>query len=248
MAVEKTDILEYDWRLDGESAKFSVDLALYDRAPDEEHTILAFVGCFSNREGRELTAGELRHIDSFIAKCERKVKPLIGGYIEKATIRQYYFYLASRDDYEKLKTLAERERGFDCRIGGKLEPEWTSYFRILYPDAAKYQTVRNEEQIGLLYERGDSEAPRRLNLHLFFATPQARHAFEEAALQEGFAIGEAEELESGDLPCGIVLHRICALRKRDIDTVTVQAIRAAERFGGCLRYWDCPIVPGRGRG
>lgn len=33
------------------------------------------------------------------------------------------------------------------KLGCKSEPKWTTYFKLLYPDAAKLQTVRNKENI-----------------------------------------------------------------------------------------------------
>lgn len=247
MAADKPDYLEYDWRLDGEPAHFLVDLSLYDRGANGDYPVLAFVGCSSRKEGRPLSASELRRMDTFAVKCAKKLDVLIAGYIEKETIRQYYFYLPTKEEYSALRALSEKRHGFSCRVGGKSEPDWSSYFRILYPDEAKYQTVRNEEQIAELYENGDSEAPRRLNLHLAFPSHPARTKFGEEALSEGFAIGGSEELENEDLTCGVLLYRISALRKRDIDAVTIQAIRLAEKYGGRLLFWDCPIVPARGK-
>ncbi len=247
MAAAKKNLFEYDWRLEGEKARFVVDLALYDRGANGDYPILAFVGCGAKKEGKELSSSDLRHISAFAAKCEKKLEMLLAGYIEKADIRQYYFYLASKEEYSLLRELAEKQRGFSCRVGGKAEEDWSSYFRILYPDEAKYQTVRNEEQIEELYESGDSEAPRRLNLHLAFPGHGERTRFGEEALSEGFALGASDEFETGDLPCGLVVYRICALKKWDVDAVTIQAIRLAEKFGGRLLFWDCPIVPGRGR-
>ena len=245
MAQGKDKLLEYDWRLDGEEAVFCVDLSLYNEAPNERYPILAYVGCSPKKEGRELSGGDLRHMDAFCSKCRRKLDLLNAGFIETAAIRQYYFYLPGKAEYEKLKQFAEAERSFVCRVGGRKEEDWASYFRILYPDAAKFQTVRNGELLAQHYSLGDSEAPRRLNLHLCFPGDPLRRQFVEEARQEGFAIGEYEDYDSDTLPCGVVLHRICAFKKWDVDALTVQAIRIAEPFDGKLMFWDCPIVPGR---
>lgn len=245
MKAPKNDFLQYDWRLDGEDAEFSVDLSLYDGAPDARCPILAFIGCRSKEEGAELSAAELRRMDAFASKLRRRLDAVFAGTIETSKIRQYYLYLPSKAEYDSLKQLAEKERGFSCMVGGKREEDWASYFRILYPDDAKYQTVLNSEIIEQHYELGDSEAPRRLNLHLSFGGDPARQLFAEAARSEGFALGGDEDNDSLELPCGIVLHRICALKKRDIDAVTVRTVRLAEEHGGKLLFWDCPIVPGR---
>ncbi|MBR0136608.1 MAG: DUF695 domain-containing protein [Clostridia bacterium] len=242
---ENSDILQYDWRLDGEPARFSVDLSLYDGAPDAKYPILAYVGCSSKKEGAQPGFLEKRRMDAFAAKCKKKLDLVPVGAIETGTIRQYYFYLPSKPEYDALKQLCEAEKGFVCRAGGKKEEDWGTYFRILYPDAAKYQTVRNEEILAQHYDLGDSDAPRRLNLHIAFKSDPARNAFIEAARQKGFAVGEFEEFDDTDLSAGVVLHRICALKKFDIDALTVQVIRIADEHEGRLLFWDCPIVPGR---
>lgn len=55
---------------------------------------------------------------------------------------------------------------------------------------------------------GDSEAARRLNLHMYFRSEPLRLQFEEAARREGFAIGSAVDREMSELPYGVILHII----------------------------------------
>lgn len=94
-----------------------------------------------------LKAGELRRIDSLIARCIKKLGKEYVGCIESAAMHQYYFYIDSEEKYSALQQLLQKERKLTVKLGCKSEPKWTTYFKLLYPDAAKLQTVRNKENI-----------------------------------------------------------------------------------------------------
>ena len=193
-----------------------------------------------------------RHKHAQSRKCSisyRRGKQRVQQLKEGESFMQYTMYYEEQqkidyDEYGRLKQqLLQKERKLTVKLGCKSEPKWTTYFKLLYPDAAKLQTVRNKENIEKLYSNGDSEAARRLNLHMYFRSEPLRLQFEEAARREGFAIGSAVDREMSDLPYGVILHIICPLKKRSVDEVTVLAIRIAEQFGGRLMFWDCPLAP-----
>ncbi|MCH5278836.1 MAG: DUF695 domain-containing protein [Christensenellaceae bacterium] len=291
--AKKNTILKYDWRLGSADAEFCVDERLYPNAPMENLPLLASMQC-SNAKEKEFTNLDLRHMNEFASKCERKLGFFFAGYIHTAVMRRYFIYLPDEEAGSHFTQLAEKQRNLDVRVEIKSDPSWSVYFKLLYPDTAKMQTVRNGEIIKMHYDNGDSTAARRLNLHMYFKSEPIRMQFEEAARLEGFAIGNTEErYPDGDqhdedhkaefnasqtpkadashgehlraefnasqtpkadasygehqLIYGVVLHRICAMKKREVDAVTVHAIRIAERFGGALAYWDCPIVPRAGK-
>lgn len=236
----------YDWRLDSGDALFAVDLSLYSTSPNPDRAVLAYI-CYSKNDESRLSDSDARRIDAYADKISRKLGYGYAGYIQTALKRQYYIYIGLEEEYELIKAMAEKQKRLCVQVGSKNEASWASYFKLLYPDAAKLQTVRNGETLKKLYDNGDSTAPRRLNIHMYFRTESIRLQYEETARREGFAIGTSEEREQSELPYGVVLHRICALKKRDVDAVTVQAIRIAERYGGRLLFWDCPIVPRHGK-
>ncbi|MBQ4428755.1 MAG: DUF695 domain-containing protein [Clostridia bacterium] len=242
-------LLAYDWRLDGRAAEFGVDLHLSAHAPMRSHPVLAFASCaYPDGAEAKSTAAMLKKALAFVKSCTKDLNAVIAGYIETDAELQYYIYLPSTAEYERMKALAGEIKGADgveIMVGGRSEPDWDSYFSVLYPDEAKMQTIRNGEIIDELFKSGDSEAPRRLNLLLAFPTEADCGAFAAKALDEGFATGEYKDVSDGELPCGVVVHRICAMKKWDVDAVTVHAIRLAEEHGGKLLYWDCPIVPRR---
>ena len=239
--TQKQGYLTYDWKIDGKDALFAVDPELYASAPDKFCDTLVFI-FLANKEGKPLSAAERMRIDLFEAKCVKKTAVHFAGFIEIAGARQYYAYI-ERKKYAALREIAEKEKHLKIRIAKKHEPSWKTYFKLLYPDAAKYQTVLNAEQIETLYANGDSEAPRRLNLHMFFQNEILMMQFAQEALNDGYAIDESEIRYENKLPYGITVRRICGLNKRSVDALTVHTIRLAEHFGGQLLFWDCPIAP-----
>lgn len=241
--AKENNWLEYEWRLDGAPALFGVELSLYREAPDPERPVLCFF-CCEAQGAPLLSPGDIKRIESLAAKCVRRLGSPACGFVQTGNMRQYYFYVPDKEKYEILKAIANREKKLVCKVAGKSEPEWTTYFKLLYPDEAKYQTVRNGEIIEKYRRNGDNlDAGRRINLHVYFRTEQQRLLYEEAARSAGFAIGAPDERSELELPYGATLHRISTLNKADIDSITVKAIRIAQEYTGRLAYWDCAIVP-----
>lgn len=235
--------LEYDWQLDGRDAHFGVELSFYRTAPNENRQFLCYFCCQTVDE-HDLLPADIKHIEGIIAKCSKRIGVLPAGFIQADDMRQYYFYTSSKQEHDELKAAAEKEKKYICRVGGKIEEDWATYFQLLYPDDMKYQTVKNREQLEKMRKKGDNlEASRRINLHVAFRTEQQRLVFEEAARRAGFAIGSAEYHSDFELPHGAVLYRISSLKTNEIDSVTIQAIKTAHRMNGRLLYWDCNIVP-----
>lgn len=235
--------LEYDWRLDGEEALFGVELSFYRKAPDEGHPYLCYF-CYQTHDEEKLTPADVKRIADIASKHSKRIGVSPAGFVQTGSIRQYYYYVTSKSEYDQFKAAAGKEKRFLCRVGGKREDDWATYFQLLYPNEVKYQTVKNREQIEKLRKTGDNnEASRRINLHVAFRTEDQRLQFEAAARQAGFAIGTAEFHSDFELPHGSVIHRISTLKKDDIDPLTVRTVRLAQKMDGRLLYWDCNIVP-----
>lgn len=239
----KSEWLEYIWELNGEETYFGVELSLYRRAPDPEAPLLVYLCCQTTDE-HDLGPADIKRIEDAAARCARRCGAVPAGFIQADSMRQYYFYVADKEQYDIIKEIAAKEKKLFCRVGGKREENWATYFNLLYPDELKYQTVRNREQVKKLRAIGDNtDAARRINLHMGFRTEQDRLVFEETARRAGYAIGSPEYHPDADHPNGVVVYRISTLRRRDIDGVTIRSIVLARQCVGKLLYWDCNIVP-----
>ena len=241
--AKRSSWLEYSWKLDGEDAYFGVELGFYRTAPDEGRPLLVYFCCQTVDE-KPLSPADIRRAEALSKKCCRKAKVTPAGFVQMGSMRQYYFYTASKDEYDILKAISVKENKLLCRVGGKREPDWATYFQLLYPNEVKYQTVKNREQVEKMRSIGDNtDAARRINMHLSFRTEQQRIMFEESARRAGYAIGAPEFNSESELPNGVVIYRISTLKQDEIDAVTVRAIGLAQKLEGMLVYWDCNIVP-----
>ena len=235
---------EYDWHIDTIDAEFGVDMALSKLAPDARHTVLYFLSFESPTEKRpKLTDLMEWRAESILKNVLSMGNFLLAGAIRTDEQIQFYVYGASNDAFGQIEKRFQREKLLLARFGTKNEPNWTTFFKLLYPDAAKLQTDWNRKQIDLLESQGDRlSVTRRLNLHMFFPTEPNLIGFKRAALSAGFAIGNTEFADETDLPYGVVLHIISNLNKKRVDEITTLAINTAESFGGKLVHWDCAVV------
>ncbi len=236
--------LEYDWILNSVPSKYRVNMELDSILPHTSMQMLLHVKCGSkDPRGDGMTLRERRRVEALERKCVKQLDAVYAGIIDSGSEVRMYFYTDKERDFEMLRELLDKENGIDCVCKRIFEPQWQTYYKLLYPDAAKYQTVRNKTLIDNISKRGDNtSAPRRINLHMHFPTEPLRLLFQEEARLAGFVIGDAVYAPEQDLPYGVVLHRISTLCKRDIDSLTTRAIRIAERFRGVLVQWDCLLI------
>ncbi|HWS28524.1 MAG TPA: DUF695 domain-containing protein [Clostridia bacterium] len=244
MRRQEVEFFTYDWQIDGDDALFCADLTLYDYAPDPNHSVLMYMSCAAKTLGKAFDAGMEKRAEGVLKKCLKAIAPLYAGYIRTSDAKQFYFYASAEESLESLEKIAGRERVLYCRAGIQAEPEWQTYFRLLYPDAAKLQTEQNRRHIALLKKHGDNvAAPRRVRFHLFFPSEPIVKYFCDSALKLGFAVGEQEFVSELEKPYGVALHRIAALDKKELDRLTTEVIHLAEGFEGMLKDWDCQVIP-----
>lgn len=248
MAKQKISWFEYDWRFEGDEARFGVNSSFY--SPNDEialptgHNFLEVL-LLSSAKGNAIQDKDFDRITEFLLKFVNKVdseRIMIAGYIRTVKLLRLYLYFTDKKDINEFETLFLKQKQYARSFEMKSEQDYSTLIKMLRPDSLKLQTINNAETIRMLQKKGDISAPRRMNLHLAFKNEPTLLMFCDTALKEGFAIGIQESHESYDLPCGIVLHRICAMKKRDVDSVTTHAIKLAELFDGRLLYWDCPIM------
>ncbi len=232
---------EYDWQVEGIPALFSVDLSLAELGKSSVYPLMIYISCMTP-EGKPFTRMELVHLNGLLKKF-KKLLPIFAGSIETEDQHQLYFYAEDDSAFSEIRALCKTQKGAGCRAGCMAEPDWRTYYKLLYPDAAKTQTEHNRKNIELCRSKGDCiTAARRINLDVYFPTEALMMSFSEQARQSGFAISRGDFAQESELPHGVVLHIICSLEKRRIDRLTTRVIRDAAKFGGQLVYWNCQIV------
>ncbi|MCE5234948.1 MAG: DUF695 domain-containing protein [Clostridiaceae bacterium] len=241
---QSADRFTYDWQIDGDDAVFSADLSLYERAPDPNNSVLLYMNCAAKAAGKPLDDKLERRAEGVLKKCLKALPLLCAGFIRTSDAKQFYFYAHAPEGLNTLEAIAQKERGLYCRAGMQLEPEWQTYLRLLYPDAAKLQTEQNRHHLALLKKHGDNAAAaRRIRFHVFFPSEPIVKYFGEEARRIGFAVGDQEFASELENPYGVALHKISALDKKSIDRLTTEIIRLAEGYEGMLRDWDCQLMP-----
>ena len=237
----------YVWPVQGVQAQFTVDTG-YDE-PMAGYETLMYCALSPRENGADaFTPRELRRLNKIERKLLRALSDAVYvGMIHMDALRQYYFYVRDpEEDMEAAKRIADKEKLLYVSPGSAHEPDWLTYHALLLPDAAKYQTVLNEELIERLKKTGDGlVAVRRLTFSICFPSEQTRLLFQEQAKAAGFAIGEPQFRPELDLPHVLTIHALSALNLADVNDLTTRAIRAAEPFGGELLRWSCPVMPKR---
>ena len=123
------------------------------------------------------------------------------------------------------------------------EPHFTTYYRFLYPDDAKLQSVENAAYIEAMRKRGgDLDTVRRVNLTLGFFTVEDRSAFLKEVPKLGFTTsGTAWEAESTH-PATCVITGFTPLLLPKLNRFTARAISAAAPLEGMLTDIDAEVV------
>ncbi len=234
--------VEYDWQAEKQRAVFRVDTALYDIAPMPTHGVL-FGIVTTGRDGKLGDSMRDTLSRQLAERLEKKVGLVYAGSVSVEGRTKLFLYGSSVSQLDAVESAADRAMFIKCRCSAASDEDWKTYFKLLYPDAAKMQTLWNKRTIAMMKKQGDViDAARRINLHVFFPTEPLRIMFDEQARLSGFAIGEPEFAAESSLPYGTVIRRISTLDKAEIDILTAKAVYLAEKFDGRLVHWDCAIM------
>lgn len=240
----------YDWELQGSPARFTVDLSAAEALRDAPAlATLLYLTCtpvqanaaaFSKRESKRLD-GVLKRCLAILAD-----KALYVGLIDLPAQRRYYFYAADARLLVPLYAYCGEET--ECRLACAKadEPNRQSYFRLLYPDAAKRQAAENATYIAFMHKRGDLlDAYRRIQFYLYFPSLQALSGCARDAMTAGFAVGQTGFVAEREPPHLIVLHAPGKLEWHSLTELSTRAITLAEAYGGVFDHLDAQTVKRR---
>lgn len=247
-----SDWYSYRWELAGQPAEFHVDQS-YAEAFDTlgDFTTLLYVSCFSKRENAPaFSPRELRRLPGVLSKCLAVLGKLAVyvGFIDVQAQRRYYFYTSDPRLLVPLINVCAAESYFRVECTKTAEPNRQTYYRLLMPDVAKRQVANNTAYIAKLRRYGDDvSAMRRVSLHFYFPTAQARTGFMLDMRQAGFALGLDDYVPEHDPSYYVVLHRIVPLELAAVTRLTTEAIYAAMPYGGVFDHFDSALIPKRSR-
>ena len=241
-----TDWLKYEWELDDREAVFQVDLQYWELLPSLAYTQLVFVSiaprdpnaqAFSRAEERRTTA--LQHT---LAEQLEDVAIFIGG-IGFKNLVQFYFYTADESLIHRVSSICRAESRLQITCGHVTEPQYATYYCLLFPDDAKLQSVENAAYIKSVQHRdGDLSLVRRVRLTMAFASEEACDAFIDEIPRIGFTAGLRESVGNATHPYRVVLNGFSSLKLNDLNRCTARAIRAAIPYGGVLDHLNADFI------
>jgi regulator of RNase E activity RraB len=216
---------------DRHRALISVDVSLFDAAPDPARPFVLRVAATDDRDANDRIEQEL----------ETLVAAFGGTYVGRAGFdgaRRYYFYLADQAAADKAR---EAIGGRALEVGGFHDPQWSEYFGVLYPNDLAWQFIQDRHTIAALREQGDDlETPRRIEHAAVFPNAAARDGFAAKLGELGFEIDDT----SDDL-AGPMSHEVefSATRKPlEVLRLNEKLVILATEAGGEYDGWGCEVV------
>jgi len=233
-----TDWLTYEWELKGERATFRVDMQYWELLPVLSYSQLIYV-CTAPKD--PLAKG-FNRVEQYRFRTlrHRLIDELEGraihvGSVYTDALRTLYFYAAETDTIQQASAICREYGMLAVSCAHASEPHFTTYYRFLYPDDARLQSLENAAYIESMRKKGsDLDMIRRVDLTLSFLTVEDRNAFLKEVPRLGFTPGgTAWEAESTH-PASCIVSGFTALSLQKLNRFTTRAIDAAAPLDGML--------------
>ena len=234
---------EYNWKLRGVPAQFHVDMQFLPEPEilNTRNRLISISCTFRNKsflEKRRVRA-TLRKIHAVI-----RGSSILAGTIDLPDSSWYYYYTSDARLLVRIHEILAGTRSpkWDCTLSE--EPGHETYYKLLCPDTARWQSHNNRIYAESLKDRGDDlSQPRRVSLHICLPALGKNDPFFAEAKELGFAIGSVLCNESYQLPYSVSLHTISPAQEEQLTELTTAAIRLAERHSGVFERVDTDFVP-----
>jgi uncharacterized protein (TIGR01619 family) len=240
----------YPTCVDDKPASIFVDLSIARAAPMRALPHMAHLrvhmnaprpdGLSSQAEFAALTALE----DRLSAGLSDERSTIYVGRNTSNGVRDFYFYTSCPDDWESRVAefmLSSAEYRFEC--GVRVDAEWQTYFRFLYPSKEDRRRMKNRRVFEALKERGDNlTEAREIDHWAYFPTDEARSAFIARAAALGFELRCTSEPEKEGERFGAQIFHVARPSPDAIDDVTVRLFALAEELGGDYDGWETPVI------
>lgn len=241
-----TDWLTYEWDFHGERATFRVDMQYWELLPVLSYSQLVYVCVapkdpmakgFDRTEQRRFRQLRHRLID------ETEGRAIHVGSVYTDTLRTLYFYAAEADTIHQASAICRDYGMLAITCAHASEPHFTTYYRFLYPDDARLQSVENAAYIEAMRKRGgDVDMVRRVVLTLSFITVEDRGAFLKEVPKLGFTPGGTVWDPESTHPAVCTVSGFTALHLPELNRFTARAISAAAPLEGMLTDMEAEFV------
>ena len=241
-----TDWLTYECEYRGERATFRVDMQYWELLPVLSYSQLIYVCVapkdplakgFSNTEQYRFRFLRHRLID------ELEGRAIHVGSVYTDTLRALYFYAAEAGEIQQASAICREYGMLAITCAHASEPHFTTYYRFLYPDDARLQSVENAVYIESMRKKGsDLDMIRRVNLTLCFLTIEDRNAFLRDVPRLGFTPGGTFYDQDSTHPACCTVSGFTSLSLPKLNRFTARAISAAAPLEGMLTDVEAEFV------
>lgn len=242
-----SDWFRYQWEWEQEPITVQVDMQYWQILPTLAYSHLIYVACaprdpyavsFSRSELRSLNE-LVRSLDAFLQS-----NTIYVGMIEKSNLKQYYYYAQTPSLLTEVTALLSSQKKLRTTCGVVEEPNFSSYYRFLFPDDSKLQSVENEEFIrSMVNSGGDIEIVRRISMRIAFPTFEGRESYIATLPDHGLILGVTETTENASHPFCVTVYGYASLHLLELNRCTSRAIRSAAPFCGMLDHVDAEFIP-----
>ncbi|MDD3401691.1 MAG: DUF695 domain-containing protein [Eubacteriales bacterium] len=241
-----TDWLTYEWEWKHRRATFKVDLQYWDLLPVLAYSQLVYVSCapssplatsFSRSEEHRLAA--LRHTLS----SQLNGHAVFVGSIRLDDLEQLYFYTADSTIINHMSGICRLESKLRTTCGHSDEPHYATYYRLLFPDDSKLQSVENNAYIEAIAKQGgDLTLVRRIELEMAFLYQEDLDDFKNRIPRGGFTVGESSIRAGVSHPHRLLIYGYCTLNLAELNRFTSHAIEIAAQYDGLLERLSAAYI------
>ena len=241
-----TDWLTYEWEYKGERATFRVDMQYWELLPVLSYSQLIYV-CAAPKDPMANGFNKVEQYRFRILR-HRLIDELEGraiyvGNVYTDNLRCLYFYAAETDVIQQASTICREYGMLAITCAHASEPHFTTYYKFLYPDDARLQSVENAAYIDAMRKRGgDLDTIRRINLTMSFLSAEDRSAFLREVPRLGFTAGGNFWDGESTHPACCTVSGFTSLSLPKLNRFTARAISAAAPLEGMLTDIEAEFV------
>lgn len=233
-----SDWLKYQWEWDQHPILIRVDMQYWQLLPTLAYPHLIYIACAPrNPNASSFTLVEEKRLSSLHHSLvdHLQEKAIYVGMVEATALRQYYFYSSDPKLLNEASTICRAEPHLRTTYGQTEEPTFATYYKFLFPDDVKLQSVENEAFIDSVAKKGgDLNLVRRIGMKMAFPSFEARETYLAGLSDIGLMMGVSETEEHPTHPYVVTVYGYSTLRLSDLNRCTARAIRSAAEQDGML--------------
>lgn len=235
----------YALLVDDQPASIFVDLGIANDAPLTAFPNMAYLRVRMNspRPDGLSSQEEYNTLIEIEERVEQAIKrsgqSLYVGRNTSSGNRDFYFYTRDASIEYTLREIMENWPDYAFQTGERVDADWSTYWRFLYPSPEDFQRMGNRDVIDQLLKNGDHiDIPRKIDHLAIFTTPHGRDAFAQHLKNKGYAISDTTDVDDNQFQ--IAFDKVD--RPDQIDDVTIDLYRNAQQNGGEYDGWGCSVV------